>query len=1002
MADNAADISRDSFTFANFYDSVRLQDGVPIMDSDWNEMEDIRRIHEMLILIYGFGTDMQFTDSSGYAGFEPYGDDQSNDFPLRGGAAIVRGTLILSSAADPPAAFDYDSVTNNYSDCGIVTAVSGGSITDDYKKWQSLGSFGDALVPSAYQGGARVVMTSGVENGNTFTVTAVPNNTQLTLSGGTGSIAPGDTYNVLPPALTTPGGSRTDEVFLMVWWEDIAGDEDDNTPLIHPMIGIESCHRYKRKWAVRVTEGGTTPANSGSIHGFGIRYLKIAEIARTATATITNAMVTPETSLHVPNYSGHTIDGGGHGISGDYTSTTLTGINAGGIGTGHTTFEQIFDAIDETVMRRRAFTAVITDGTASTGGDFESADAIDEVSGTLAEGTFFVRRGDYEWSIAGLGSNDRAGVVIGESKSSVTIEIPSGASADFPLVGKFKHVTLGSNHASYNYTVENTVSYPVTLEGCNIEAGTFNWDQGQLYMRDCQVTTSGVSTSTRGFSILQSVANAWEHHEGLIDNCIFSGVSAVAPTEEDTLYIYNLSHNIFDAYIRPITISNSEIAKSSTSRNALRISDCVDVPIVFSGCTFRSGSTTTSTPLIYLEDSTDITFRDCRFYNYGPLLDCRNTGVMFENCTFIEDGTSYSAQIFSCEGGYDKDNPAVFRDCRIVLGGGGFSATGSTPAIEFGGRGGTGACDSILVDGLTIVFDSSTAIHRYTPVTLRGSLITGGSATYKNVVVDCNGAESTIDRTTYGSLGVASIVEVVGGAGFPVVQAENLKIHSLSNPTVDDDSTVFIGRVCTINGLEIDGSGTNSNTMGNSPYGLIYCDADCRIYDLELFKTNEILCAASRNVIVLGESNAGIFNSHFDEVPTNAINNFVSISGQYCKCEGNTFELWFGGDQAFTVIYSADDFVSICNNTIRRGTNTSLAEPYIENSGEGCRIVNNSIYATTLPSTSDVAIENTGNACIIDGNTVAVSTTEAGTPTIANSGTGSVTGDNVLTRVTFT
>jgi hypothetical protein len=126
-------------------------------------------------------------------------------------------------------------------------------------------------------------MLSGVESGNYFTITAYTATT-LTLSGGIGSIAVTDTFKVLPPALTTPSGARTDSVYLMAWWEDIASEEDSN--IEHPGLGVETCHRSQRRWCVRVDEDTTTVPSTANLQAFTARYMKIAEMARTASATI--------------------------------------------------------------------------------------------------------------------------------------------------------------------------------------------------------------------------------------------------------------------------------------------------------------------------------------------------------------------------------------------------------------------------------------------------------------------------------------------------------------------------------------------------------------------------------------------------------------------------------------------------------------------------------------------------------------------------------------------
>jgi len=282
MAGNIPNVSADTLQVNKLYDSLRLQQGVPILDSDWNEQGDILQLASILQNHYMFGRGRlpALPDSSTPGYFITAGTPTSNNFQIWGGWAVVEGVLVPTIMEYPPGSHDYEDDTNIMGE-GIVTGVAGGKLSDANQNWQT---FHDLV-------GCRIKMTSGAESGNSFTITVRDSTTQVTLSGGTGSIGVDDTYIIKPPVLTTPSGSdRTDEVYVMVWWEDI--NENEDTGIVNVSLGIETCHRRQRRWCVRVAEDDTTPSTPDR-HSFGVRYMQLATLERPdSDATITASKIT--------------------------------------------------------------------------------------------------------------------------------------------------------------------------------------------------------------------------------------------------------------------------------------------------------------------------------------------------------------------------------------------------------------------------------------------------------------------------------------------------------------------------------------------------------------------------------------------------------------------------------------------------------------------------------------------------------------------------------------
>ncbi|MGA1870552.1 MAG: DUF6519 domain-containing protein [bacterium] len=176
--------SRDTFDKLKHYVGVRLQQSVPLLDADWNELEDIRR-HELQTFLKWFvGNGVP----KGNDGFHILSAQESkNDFIIKGGDGIHAGHCVVEG-------------------------------------WD-------------------VVNESNLR----YTEQPLYRNEELATQWG---------VDPLPP-LTIPVGDRTDTVYLDVWEREVNAEEDED--LINQDIGIETCVRIKREWAVRVAENATSP-----------------------------------------------------------------------------------------------------------------------------------------------------------------------------------------------------------------------------------------------------------------------------------------------------------------------------------------------------------------------------------------------------------------------------------------------------------------------------------------------------------------------------------------------------------------------------------------------------------------------------------------------------------------------------------------------------------------------------------------------------------------------
>lgn len=187
--------SRDTFDRIKHYVGVRLQQGVPLVDADWNELEDIKKYELQAFLKWFVGSGVP-QGNDGFRIAPAAGAD--NDFVVRGGDGTAAGA-------------------------GYCLVEGWDVINESNLRYTDQPLFDNAALAAAW----------GVD--------------------------------VLPP-LTTPGGDRTDAVFLDVWEREVDSGEDGT--LVNPLIGLETCVRVRREWVVRVAENASSPPAAPARHQF--------------------------------------------------------------------------------------------------------------------------------------------------------------------------------------------------------------------------------------------------------------------------------------------------------------------------------------------------------------------------------------------------------------------------------------------------------------------------------------------------------------------------------------------------------------------------------------------------------------------------------------------------------------------------------------------------------------------------------------------------------------
>lgn len=334
------DISYDTFKRTKWWQKVVQLQGRAILDSDFNEAQDIARYRDWLNLTTAVALDTRIGD--GFRVTEAA--VPINNVNLTGGLAISFGAVVLAEGdtvlSSGVRVFTYEPTNPTYFNrvCeGTVTFVDAPNhrVMDENKSW----------LPDHRLSGCRLAMTSGPERGNVFTIkndygTGWTENSLVLEQLGSFGVQAGDTYVVLPPKLTTPslGSSdrvRTDLVYLQTWYEHINSDEDPT--MISPLLPDAQSNRVQLRWCVRVAEGYYDPATARMISGelptasdsddpFGVHYTPLATISRPSgeprifTSQISNYR---GVEVPLPALSQEVVDGRTSGWFGDFSSLEL-------------------------------------------------------------------------------------------------------------------------------------------------------------------------------------------------------------------------------------------------------------------------------------------------------------------------------------------------------------------------------------------------------------------------------------------------------------------------------------------------------------------------------------------------------------------------------------------------------------------------------------------------------------------------------------------------------
>lgn len=641
----------------------------------------------------------------------------------------------------------------------------------------------------------------------------------------------------------------------------------------------------------------------------------------------------------------------------------------------------------------KEYTAVLSDGTNSTGGDYNGVDAIDGVDSFAYGGTFALKRGRYTWN--SVTSLAKPNVTIhGElfqwgataTTDLTSMEIPAGAAADFNLSGKYSNLILSSKAAAYRYKLTNPRLENVQIQsGCGYVEGEVFWKGG-----GCTASLSGNNPAADYTFEFDGGSN---QVYGLIEDCDFTTIPPAAGAQTAFVRINNLNDSTNNR--KKLTFRNCQFG------NLSGVLGCSAVVmegstgwIEFENCVFYGYDGGYCLDVVTGFTQGEAIFRNCRFYTlYGTVAKARGR---FENCYFESGSTTPTswgqmlefsyAQIFDCTAsvgtGSTETNPVSATDCIVQIG--------------------SSTVGRLYVDGFNINLPDTW--HGYTPVVVESD--DSYDAVVKRLYVRAGSDGPVSDRSTNGVLGYAAVVEIIGYGSLSFLEKERLYVEDLRVNRVGwpssatDNGTVVSLKNCRVNRLTVDGASTSNVGHVGSGAGVLYCAQRVSIRDLIWCPSNSINCNHT-GIITLGletSIDGGIIHRLGEDPATTYLFEFV---GSYGISVSNLSSPWVNEvDTAVTLFGSTATCkrIVIHNNSFSITSSITYGPTAPFNFGANCtnvRITNNTL---SCKRTVALAASLLGDGCLVDGN-IFEYTTSSTAPTITNSGTNSVTGDNVLHNI---
>ena len=523
--------------------------------------------------------------------------------------------------------------------------------------------------------------------------------------------------------------------------------------------------------------------------------------------------------------------------AGAYAGRDVTDAWGGGIDTDATTVEEALASIDRGLVRRRAFTRVVTDGTNSVGGDVNGPSLNAFVSDAAPlSGRVLLRRGQYTLTNAAAGENRGSLSLVGEASPRLHLNLAADLawSGDLELDGVDLTRAHGSGFLSFAPTNRDT---RVVLRNCTVDMGVLRLVAGAYQMRavfeNVRFVDGAATDVVRGVDISGYVFASFR-------NCVFECAQS---TVFDAVSVENL-------YTGHVEFSGCFWICDALMNAALWVNNSAG-KVSIRGCWIAALSGLRQPALSVFESHVEI--RDSHVASYGGAAARVIARGEISGSNFYSDGAGrvtagLRAASVLIANGYADSSVSFALNLRgvTVRYGAGYQDTGpgtpDAPLVLGVGFGGEDTRGVIHADGV-LVAPIAAEMPAGGTIVLRGTLRRGAANVFRNITADFRNASPPASP----GASPENVVRIYGERPRSCL-VEHLSVIGLSNPFgTAVDRRIVHATSATIEGLSIDGfSGNSGGSLAAVGFSreLVWL-SKCRVRGVQMFSEAPVLCSGA-------------------------------------------------------------------------------------------------------------------------------------------------------------
>ena len=477
----------------------------------------------------------------------------------------------------------------------------------------------------------------------------------------------------------------------------------------------------------------------------------------------------------------------GSALGVEFDASTFQGptslVTGGGILSTDITLDQALQTVDDRLGQRRTVTWTVTDGSASTGGDFDAAAGIvSAIGASPGGGEIYVRRGAY----TGLTVNTNVGDLLlrSEYQGCATLAWATGVSVSGVLRAKSMEMIRTG--------VITALLAEAVFEDTKFRSGAFLFGPaGAATLTRCtMVQTSQSSGDTAGLYLYSN--------DVTVDGGSYAGPDVLV-TGGNLLYMENT---------RVAKFSNVRFTVGGTASILLLGALSVGATIEFDNCRFENSA---DAYLLNLAAGggtrAKLTFSTCTFVNNTAARLLRiasvSADVTFNRCHFYANNSATptaSIVVVAPSAG----QTVTFNGCVLHISKTAAGSVSSFSLVELGGAAETPAAGRVVTRGLTIEYAGSIGLHAARNIRLYQNSGTNTSGNlFDGVTVECNG---NVSQAASGGSGVTpyALVHATGTDLSRRLDIRNLSISGINYPTGAGDLGIVYTLATKISGLNVE------------------------------------------------------------------------------------------------------------------------------------------------------------------------------------------------------